>query len=64
MTEGRSLIRTGAAARLLGVSAEYLRTLANKGVLPAVVLDGVRHFRKDDVLRLRRAREARRRRRR
>jgi excisionase family DNA binding protein len=45
-----SLLSTGDAARLLGISAEYLRNLADSGRLPAErTVSGQRIFRSADI---------------
>lgn len=57
----QDLLRPHEVGRLLGVTPERVRQLANRGELPVVRVGGLRFFRPEDVERLRRQREAERR---
>jgi len=56
------LLESGAVGRVLGVSAERVRQLADSGLLPVSMRTrrGVRLFRRADVERVRRQRASRR----
>lgn len=56
-----NLMRTCDAARILGLTPEWVRDLADRGKLPVIRVAGMRLFRPEDVERLRRQREAERR---
>ena len=52
LADPESLIRSGKASRMAGISVQHLHQLARSGKVDSVVIDGFRLFSRQDVERL------------